>query len=82
MRLVVLGAPAWRIRSASSSWLRRSDRRTARNAACDPAREALRAELSPVRLAMYLWTSLEEAAGDMPGMPVAEAYGRFIAWTR
>lgn len=49
---------------------------------CDPAREALAAELGSVQLAMYLWTNLEEAAGDLIGMPVAEAFDRFIAWTR
>jgi hypothetical protein len=49
---------------------------------CDPARKALTAEMNRVQLAMYLWGNLEEAVGDVPGMPVAEAYERFIAWTR
>lgn len=49
---------------------------------CDPAREHLAAMHSPTRLAMLQWGNLEDAAGDLPGMPVAEAYDRFIAWTR
>ena len=49
---------------------------------CDPARESLAAELDRVRLAMYAWTNLEEAAGDLRGMPAHEAFDRFLAWTR
>jgi hypothetical protein len=36
----------------------------------------LAAELDAVQLAVYLWTNLEEAAGDMPTMPVAKAFDR------
>ena len=49
---------------------------------CDPAREALATQMDPVQLAMYLWSNLEEAAGDLPDMPVGEAFDRFISWTR
>ncbi len=62
--------PSWDWRACGRPW------------PCHPAREALAAELSPVRLAMYLWTNLEEAAGDLPALPAAEAFDRFIAWTR
>lgn len=49
---------------------------------CDAARKALASEMDPVQLAMYAWANLEEAAGDLPGMPVGEAFDRFLAWTR
>jgi hypothetical protein len=49
---------------------------------CYPAREQLAGELDPVQLAMYLWGHLEEAAGDLPGMPASAAFDRFLAWTR
>lgn len=49
---------------------------------CDPAREALTDELGLIQRAVFMWGNLEEAAGDMPGMPVAEAFDRFLAWTR
>ena len=62
--------PSWDCRCCGKPW------------PCDPAREQLVAELSPVRLAMYCWVNLEEAAGDLPDMPVAEAFDRFLAWTR
>lgn len=32
-------------------------------------------------LAMTMWVHLEEAAGDMPTMPVGEAFERFLNWT-
>ena len=31
---------------------------------------------------MYAWGNLEEAVQDLPDMPVAEAFDRFLAWTR
>lgn len=49
---------------------------------CDPARERLRAGLSPVQVAMYMWGNLEEAARDLPDLPVSEAFDRFLKWTR
>lgn len=47
---------------------------------CDPAREFLVWEMDTVRLSVYLWGSLEEAVGDLPAMPAAEAFDRFMAW--
>jgi hypothetical protein len=35
-----------------------------------------------VQLAMYAWMNFDDAVADMPDMPVAEAYERFIAWAR
>ena len=49
---------------------------------CEPARERLAVEKDGVQLAMHAWLTLEEAAGDMPRMPVAVAFHRFLAWTR
>jgi hypothetical protein len=62
--------PSWDCRSCGRPW------------PCDPAREALAAELGPIQLAMYAWANLEQAAGDLPGMPVGEMFDRFLAWTR
>lgn len=49
---------------------------------CDPARESLMTDFDLVGLAMYAWSTLEEAAGDLPGMPADEAFKRFLAWAR
>jgi hypothetical protein len=38
--------------------------------------------MGPTPLAMFLWLNLEEAAQDLPDLPVAEAFDRFLAWTR
>jgi hypothetical protein len=62
--------PSWDCLACVKSW------------PCDPAREALATQMDPVQLAMYLWSNLEEAAGDLPDMPVGEAFDRFISWTR
>jgi hypothetical protein len=47
---------------------------------CDPAREQLATELGPVQLSVYMWASMEEAAGDLPDMPSAEFFDRFLRW--
>ena len=62
--------PSWDCRVCDQPW------------PCDPAREALVAEMGLVQLAVFMWSNLEEAAGDLPTMPVAAAFDRFIAWTR
>lgn len=62
--------PSWDCAACGKTW------------PCDPAREALASEMDSVQLAMYLWTNLEEAAGDLPTIPVTEAFERFISWTR
>ncbi len=66
----IAARPSWDCLSCGKAW------------PCDPAREDLVTQLDPVQLAIYLWINLEEAAGDLPDMPVAEAFARFIAWTR
>jgi len=50
---------------------------------CDPARERLMSETGGgTHLAMLMACHLEEFVGDSPGVPVGEAFDRFIAWTR
>jgi hypothetical protein len=49
---------------------------------CQPARKRLAAENDSVQLAMHAWLTLEEAVADMPNLPVAIAFDRFLAWTR
>jgi hypothetical protein len=49
---------------------------------CDPAREALRGEMSPAELAIYMWSCLDEAVFDLPPTPPAELFERFLKWTR
>ncbi len=49
---------------------------------CATARADLVAELNTIQLALYTWTHREEAAADLRGMPMAEAFDRFLAWTR
>jgi hypothetical protein len=62
--------PSWDCKRCGRAW------------PCAPARERLVLEMDPTGLAMYAWGNLEEAAGDMPGMPVGEMFERFLAWTR
>lgn len=50
---------------------------------CDLARERLNAKTGGgPRLAITMWTYLEYALLEMPTMPAAEVFERFIAWTR
>ncbi len=62
--------PSWDCRACDKPW------------PCDPAREALMAEMDITALRMYLWINLEEAMGDLPATPVREVFERFLAWTR
>ena len=48
---------------------------------CDPARGRMAGEMDQVQLAMYAGTLLEHVAADQPGMPAAEMFDRFLAWT-
>jgi hypothetical protein len=48
---------------------------------CGPARDRMIADLDPVALAITMWHSLEEAVLELPGMPPAELFDRFISWT-
>lgn len=66
----IAGRPSWDCLACSKPW------------PCDPARESLTTDLDRVQLAMFAWASLEEAAGDLPGIPADEAFDRFLAWTR
>jgi hypothetical protein len=47
---------------------------------CDPAREALAAELQPTALRIHMWLRLEVAAGDLPTTPAGELFERFLGW--
>lgn len=48
---------------------------------CDPARERIKADMpDPTQQRIYLWLHLEEAAEQLPPMPVAEAIERFLSW--
>lgn len=49
---------------------------------CDPAREQLTRRYDGIGLAVYAWDRLEEAAGDLNGVPAEELFTRFLAWTR
>lgn len=62
--------PSWDCRVCGRPW------------PCGPAREALVAQLDSMQLAIYAWVNLEEAVGDLPAMPAAEAFDRFLGWTR
>lgn len=66
----VAARPSWDCLACGKTW------------PCDPAREALASRFDRVQLAMYAWGQLEEAVGDLPAMPAAEAFDRFLAWTR
>lgn len=61
--------PSWHCRSCGEPW------------PCDPARERLAAGMGRVSLSVYMWSSLEEAARDMPDGPPQELFERFIRWT-
>ena len=49
---------------------------------CPSARQRLTAELAGTRLAMLMWTHLEEFARDQGAGPLDGAFDRFIRWTR
>jgi hypothetical protein len=49
---------------------------------CPPARAQLAGEMNATQLAMLGWNLLEAAVRDMPDMPGAELFARFVAWTR
>jgi hypothetical protein len=66
----IAARPSWDCRACSKPW------------PCDPAREGLASEMDRVSLAIYMWTNLEEAIGDMPTGPPSELFERFIRWTR
>ncbi len=38
-------------------------------------------EMDRVSLSVFMWTSLEEAVGDLPPSPASELFERFLAWT-
>jgi hypothetical protein len=61
--------PSWDCRSCDKPW------------PCDPAREALAAAMDPVGLAVLMWVRLEEAVTDLPRVPPAELFERFLHWT-
>ena len=62
--------PSWDCRACGKPW------------PCDPAKAKLAAELGPTALAVYAWEHAEEAAPQLPGMPVAEFFDRFLTWAR
>ena len=62
--------PSWDCRVCGGPW------------PCDPAREALAAEMSPTGLAIYGAVNLSEAVCDLPTTPPGELFDRFVAWTR
>lgn len=62
--------PTWDCRACERPW------------PCDPAREALAAELGRTELTLYLSGHLDEAARELPGAPAAELYDRFLGWSR
>ena len=66
----VAGRPSWDCLACGRPW------------PCDPARECLAAAMDPIQLAMDAWTCLERAVGELPSRPAAEAFDRFVAWTR
>jgi hypothetical protein len=62
--------PSWDCRACHDPW------------PCAPARARMLDEMSSIELAMFCWANLEEAAGDMPQMTAAEAFDRFMNWSR
>jgi len=61
--------PSWDCRACGKPW------------PCDPAREGLAAEMDRISLAVYMWSSLDAACGDMPVCAPPELFERFISWT-
>ena len=49
---------------------------------CDAAREQMTGEMDSTQLRIFMWLTLEQAAAQLPGLPVSEAYDRFLAWTK
>lgn len=60
--------PSWDCRACGEPW------------PCDPAREALTAEMGGTERRIYLWSCLEEAMGHLPPTPAAETFDRFLSW--
>ncbi|AGL20944.1 hypothetical protein [Actinoplanes sp. N902-109] len=65
----VPGRPSWDCLACGKPW------------PCDPAREELAATLSPTALRTDMWMRLEEAALELPPVPVVELFERFLHWT-
>jgi hypothetical protein len=62
--------PSWDCKACDEPW------------PCDPARERLTLLYSRTNLAIVMVDRLLEAARDVPTMQPAEAFDRFLAWTR
>lgn len=63
-----LGAPFVELPACAKPW------------PCGPARESLISEMDRVALAVYMWSNLSEAIGDLPPGPTPELFERFIQW--
>jgi len=68
----VAARPSWDCRACGEPW------------PCTPAQRHLMGTLSPVRLAMYMWSNLEEAIfqGHFSSKDCPALFDRFILWTR
>jgi hypothetical protein len=64
------GRPSWGCLTCGKAW------------PCEPARGLMAAEMDVVQLSVYGWITLEQAAADLPDLPVAEMFDRFLRWTR
>lgn len=62
--------PSWDCDTCDRSW------------PCDSARERMVSEGAGVSLAIVMWGYLEDAVQELPSMPAAEVFDRFISWTR
>ncbi|GAA2709283.1 hypothetical protein [Actinoplanes palleronii] len=63
------GRPSWDCVACEQLW------------PCDPAREAMKAEMAATPLAILMWSMLDEAVRDLPPTPATELFERFVKWT-
>ena len=61
--------PSWDCRVCGRPW------------PCNPARDAMTAEMDRVSLAIFMWINLEDAVCDLLLCPPMELFDRFIGWT-
>lgn len=62
--------PTWNCRACGEPW------------PCASAQVALRAQVGETQLRIDLWTTLEEAVGDLTHATGPELFQRFFAWAR
>jgi hypothetical protein len=63
------GHPSWDCLACGQPW------------PCNMARDALKAVLDRMQLAVYMWARFDEAVNELPPHLPSELFKRFLKWT-